>query len=113
MHTKFRLSDHTLAMEEGRRKRPFVPREQRMCPLCSLEVENEIPILVYCNKYDFTREPFYQKLADVFPEFISLDELGKFVYLMSQEDDKITEQIVTLIYNMLEMREQLLHGQQA
>ena len=54
-----------------------------------------------------------QNLADVFPEFIRLDELGKFVYLMSQEDDKITEQIVTLINNLLETREQLLHGQQA
>ena len=78
----------------------------------ALEVENEIHFLVYCNKYDFIREPCNQKLADVFPEFIRLDELGKFVYLMSQEDDEITEQIVT-IYNMLETREQLLHGQQA
>ena len=63
-----------------------------MYPLCSLEVENEIHFLIYCNKYDFIRQPVYQKLADVFPEFIRLDELGKFVYLMSKEDDKITEQ---------------------
>ena len=113
MYTKFRPSDHKLAIEEGRRKRPIVPREQRMCPLCSLEVENEIHFPIYCNKYDFITEPVYQNLADVFPEFIRLDELGKFVYLMSQEDDKITEQIVTLINNLLETREQLLHGQQA
>ena len=53
MYTEFRLSDHKLAIEEGRRKRPFVPREQRMCPLCSLEVENEIHFLIHCNKYDF------------------------------------------------------------
>ena len=45
MYTKFGLSDHKLAIEEGERKRPFVPREQRMCPLCSLEVENEIHFL--------------------------------------------------------------------
>ena len=31
--------------------------------------------------------------------------MGKFVYLMSQEDDKITEPVVTLINNMLETRE--------
>ena len=110
MYTKFRLPDHKLAIEEGRRKRPFLPREQRMCPLCSLEVENEIHILVYCNEYDFIREPLYQKLSDVFPEFIRLHELGKFVYLKSQEDDKITEQIIN---NMLETRKQMLHGQQA
>ena len=77
MYTKFILSDHKLAIEEGRRKRPFVPREPGMCPLCSLEVENEIHFLIYCNKYDFIREPVNQKLADVFPEFIRLDELGK------------------------------------
>ena len=82
-------------------------------PLCSLEVENEIHFLTYCNKYDVIREPFYQTLADVFPEIIWLEELGIFVYLMFKEDDKITEQIVTLIYNMLETRGQLLHGHQA
>ena len=37
VYTTFRLLDHKLAIEEGRRKRPYVPREQRMCPLCSLE----------------------------------------------------------------------------
>ena len=52
-----------------------------MCPLCSLEVENEIHFLIYCNKYDFIRDPFFQNLADVFLEFIRLDELGKFVHL--------------------------------
>ena len=41
VYTKFRLPDHKLAVEEGRRRRPFVRREQRMCPLCSVEVENE------------------------------------------------------------------------
>ena len=59
------------------------------------------------------REPFYHKIANVVPQFIRVDEFGKFVFLMSQEDDKILEQILTRIYNMLETREQLLHGQLA
>ena len=38
--------------------------------------------------------------------------MGKFVYLMSQEDDKITEPVVTLINNVGN-EGKLLHGQQA
>ena len=29
--TKLRLSDHKLMIEEGRRKRPIIPREERIC----------------------------------------------------------------------------------
>ena len=29
-YTKFRLSDHSLMIEEGRRKRPKVPRDEHM-----------------------------------------------------------------------------------
>ena len=47
--TKLRLSDHNLLIEEGRRRRPRIPREQTLCPLCSQEVENEIHFLITCD----------------------------------------------------------------
>ena len=33
--TKLRLSDHNLMIEEGRRKRPMLPRIERLCNTCN------------------------------------------------------------------------------
>ena len=33
--TKLRLSDHNLMIEEGRRKRPMLPRNERLCNTCN------------------------------------------------------------------------------
>ena len=48
-YAKFRLSDHDLMIEEGRRKRPEVPRGERICLLCAEEVEDEIHFLMKCT----------------------------------------------------------------
>ena len=39
--TKYRLSDHCLMIEKGRRKRPSVPREERFCPFCAYKNRTE------------------------------------------------------------------------
>ena len=50
-YTKFRLSDHSLMIEEGRRKRPKIPRDERIGPICSGEIENYIHFLIkYTSK---------------------------------------------------------------
>ena len=38
---KLRLSDHNLMIEEGRRKRPMIPRNERLCDTCN-KLEDEI-----------------------------------------------------------------------
>ena len=37
-------------IEEGRRKRPIIPREERICKTCN-KIEDEIHFLVDCDKY--------------------------------------------------------------
>ena len=46
--TKLRLSDHCLMIEEGRHKRPIIPRDQRFCPYCPGEIENEEYFFTKC-----------------------------------------------------------------
>ena len=106
-YTKFRLSDHNLFIEEGRRKRPPVAREHRICNICSLEVEDEIHFLTKCSKYE-SRQHFFNNIVSIIPSFNSLQNESKFIYLMSQENNKITEYLVSQIYNMFEEREKLL-----
>ena len=52
--TKFRCSDHCLEIEIGRHKK--IPRENRLCKICSLEVESEEHVLRVCPQYSNIRE---------------------------------------------------------
>ena len=52
--TKFRCSDHCLEIEIGRHK--GVKTENRLCKICSLEVESEEHVLRVCPRYDHIRE---------------------------------------------------------
>ena len=49
--TKLRISDHKLMIEEGREKRPIIPREERKCPTCLHTVENEEHFITTCLLY--------------------------------------------------------------
>ena len=80
--TKLRLSDHNLLIEEGRRRRPRIPREQRLCPLCSQKVENEIHFLITCDAYT-ERFELFNRLSTTVPVIFNLDNISKFAFLMS------------------------------
>ena len=45
---KFRVSDHKLFIEEGRRKRPIIPRNERICKTCN-KIEDESHFLIDCD----------------------------------------------------------------
>ena len=52
---KFRLSDHKLMIEEGRKIRPRISRNDRLCKACNI-LEDEIHFLIDCKKYKNKRE---------------------------------------------------------
>ena len=43
-----RLSNHKLAIETGRYSRPFKKPEERICPICKIEMEDEYHFLNIC-----------------------------------------------------------------
>ena len=59
-YAKFRTSNHKLAVEILRHKRPVIPREQRFCEFCNRdEVEDENHIIFSCKTYkDIGRNVF-------------------------------------------------------
>ncbi|KAI2667006.1 Receptor-interacting serine/threonine-protein kinase 3 [Labeo rohita] len=59
--TKYRLSDHQLAIERGRHKKTWLPKEERICNECrSGAVETEEHFLLHCDKYAFLRDSLYK-----------------------------------------------------
>ena len=57
--TKFRLSAHCLKIERGRYTKPKTPRNNRICPHCTL-VETEKHFFLECQKYNQPRNKLYE-----------------------------------------------------
>ena len=102
---KFRLSDHKLLIEEGRRKRPFIPRNERICQSCH-KVEDEVHFLIDCDRYRYERIDMFKKITKEFPNFEEIkDSNSKFIFLMSQENKKITILLASCVFNWFKVRE--------
>ena len=78
-YTKYRLSDHNMMIEQGRRKNPKIPRELRICPLCQAEVENEIHFLSICNAYPDRDDVFNWICTYQIPNFKNLTHQDKYI----------------------------------
>ena len=96
-YTKFKLSDHSLMIEEGRRKRPKVL-------LCTEEVEDEIHFLIKFTSKTTKRNILFTEISKTVPLFSSLDPTSKFIFLMSQEDKVINKFLIEQIYRWSTVR---------
>ena len=64
--TMYRLSEHSLAIERGRYRQTWLPREDRLCSHCSQGVvETELHFLTACDKYKHIREQYYPKFTEL------------------------------------------------
>ena len=81
--TKFRLSNHKLMIEVGRHMRPIVNKEDRICPLCHLEVEDEIHFMTRCKIYKLLRKPILDHCEELRPQFKYYSAEEQFIFIMS------------------------------
>ena len=94
--TKLRLSDHNLMIEQGRKAKIKLPHERRTCKLCYNEhlsqIEDEIQFLFDCQwrKYVALREK---------------NNIQKFVYMMSSEDQIIVRKFSLFVTQMNKERD--------
>ena len=104
--TKFRLSDHNLMIEEGRRIRPKVERGDRLCKFCSINaIEDEIHFLINCSKYKVERTILFEKIARIYPNFNAIpDDKSKFIFLMTQENIDVTKMMAFFLKKSFETR---------
>jgi hypothetical protein len=56
-YTKIRISNNSLKIEQGRHNK--TPLENRLCPLCLAEVEDEFHFTVKCTSLYAVRDKLY------------------------------------------------------
>ena len=81
--TKFRISPHTIKIEEGRFSKPPTSLEKRVCDYCSQEIEDEIHFLITCPKYAHIRKHFFSLVQKHCKNFILFNNNSKFNWLLS------------------------------
>ena len=89
--TKYRLSDHSLAVERGRHRQRWQPREQRLCSLCSQrEVETEEHFLIHCDHYHSIRSDYFTRFQQLEPNFMALPNSEKLKHILGENSSSIT-----------------------
>src|SRR4029434_666424 len=85
--TKYRLSEHSLAIEVGRHRQTWLPKENRLCPHCEQgPVETELHFLTQCTKYQSLRDQYFAKIIKMCPEFLYLSDLERLPTLLGERE---------------------------
>ena len=88
--SKFRLSDHSLPIEIGRRQN--LPTENRFCKKCNLnKIGDEYHLISECSnsKLITLRENLFLNISTLTPQFKLLSKYDKFLYIFSYSDKSI------------------------
>ena len=101
--TKLRSCSHTLEIERGRYTKPKTDISEQLCPLCNA-MEDEIHFLVNCKLYEAERLRFFSKLMKKIRHFNELDDIEKFILLMSSKDNQIVTWTGKFIYKSFNIR---------
>ena len=85
IYSQFRISAHKLGIETGRYLK--IPREKRLCMFCKNVygdfIDNELHFLLHCPKHATNRKILFNFIVSVFPEFSSLGDFDKVIFLLS------------------------------
>ena len=81
----YRLSEHTLAIEKGRRRQTWLSRDDRLCAHCPKnEVETELHFLPSCQMYDHIRDTYFPQITQIHKEFENKSNTDKLPYLLGK-----------------------------
>ena len=103
-YTKFRISNHNLAIEEGRYGKEKVPTENRLCTFCNnSEIETEKHILFTCAHYAEIRSEFLAKLTTV--KDIKTENENEFLhFIMTIHDHKLIRLVSKFVLGCIQLR---------
>ena len=98
--TKLRLSNHSLMIEKGRHLNLEI--NQRLCPLCSLSIEDELHFVMFCNIYQYHRNLLLQEAKETNTGFQYLNAEGQFNKLLG--DPKFAKTVAKYLSKCFETR---------
>ena len=103
--TRFRISAHRLAVEQGRYKTPPIPLEDRLCQYCSAhKIEDEHHFAMECHNYDEMRQKLFQDIGKICKNFEPLNTENKFIFILSAGID-ISSITASFLYKAFESRQ--------
>ena len=102
--TKLRLSNHCLQIETGRHQR--IDKNNRFCPFCPKDIEDEIHFLLHCNAYIEIRKELFEKTKIKRTNLNQIENSRNFVYLLTNSE--LVFETARCIYRMFQCREFLL-----
>ena len=112
--TQFCLGVHDLEIERGRYGRKSLPIEERRCKLCLSmmiqAVEDEQHFLLHCLYYAKERERFFEKLTQMHYNLDLLDDLAKFNWLLSQENNNCVHWLSNFLFSAMNSRRKALES---
>ena len=95
--SRIRCSNHPLAIEEGRKKDPKTPREDRLCVFCDEHVvEDEEHFLLNCTAYSNLRTHYNMHSQSV-PDVLNMEN---------------QHQLANFLISTLELRQRLKWGRE-
>ena len=103
---KLRISNHKLDIETGRYNK--ISRCDRICPVCSLDIEDEIHFLFDCAKYSSIRGDVANTIANRIPSYKHIPISTLTIQLMNSTDYYLNKQLVQYVTSCLEMQDNLL-----
>ena len=82
--TMYRLSEHSLAIEKGRRRQTWLSREDRLCAHWPQnEMETEQNFLTPCQMYDH-RDTYFPQITQIHKEFENKPNIDRLPYLLGE-----------------------------
>ena len=102
--SKFRLSNHRLAIEVGRHQGVHDPR-LRYCTFCDKIAECETHFLINCPIYGHLRAPLFEDIIRVYPTFQYLSDKDKFITVMTNSSSL---HLASFIHKSFELRDFLM-----
>ena len=81
----YRLSEHSFAIEKGRRRQTWLSRKDRLCAHCpQTEVETELHFLTSCPMYDHVRDTYFPQITQIHNGFEKKPDFDRLPYLLGE-----------------------------
>ena len=105
--TQFRVSCHTLNIEQGRYRK--IPREQRFCEFCDAhEIEDELHFSLSCKYYEQQRKDLNSILKTKMQTPINFETNDDLLYLLSSNDPDLVNIFSKYIFACFKKRNECL-----
>ena len=99
---------NTCTLTHHGRYKKKVQADARLCPLCQLEVEDEIHFVTFFSLFSTKRKQFFNDIGKLFVNFSGMSDVQKFIWLFSNENIHVIRELLVFVYGCYMQRFEML-----